>query len=173
MCFLFYINIHYCKYIYIEIMYNWGLPRWLSGKESACQCRSRRRLGFDPWVGKIPWRRTWLPTLASCLENPIDEGDGYSPWYCKEWDMTEWLSLHFTLWLVFILKLIFLSFPCGSARKEFACNVGNWGSIPGLGRFPGERKCYPLQYSVLENSTDCIVHGVTKSWSRLSDFHFH
>ena len=47
------------------------------------------------------------------------------------------------------------------------------GSIPGLGRFPGEGKGYPLQYSSRENAMDCIVYGVTKSWTRLSDFHFH
>ena len=42
-----------------------------------------------------------------------------------------------------------------------------------MGRSPGEGKGYPLQYSGLENSKDCIVHGVTKSWTQLSDFHFH
>ena len=47
------------------------------------------------------------------------------------------------------------------------------GSIPGLGRFPGEGKGYPFQYSGLEHSMDCIVHGVTKSQTQLSDFHFH
>ena len=47
------------------------------------------------------------------------------------------------------------------------------GLIPGLERSPGEGKGYPLQYSGLENSIDCIVHGVEKSWTRLSDFHFH
>ena len=62
-----------------------------------------------------------------------------------------------------------LSFPCGSARKESACNAGDLGSNPGLGRSPGEGKGYPLQYSGLENSTDCIVHGVTKSQAQLSD----
>ena len=46
------------------------------------------------------------------------------------------------------------SFPCGSAGKESTCNAGNLGSIPGLGRSPGERKGYPLQYSGLENSMD-------------------
>ena len=46
-----------------------------------------------------------------------------------------------------------------------------WGSIPGLGRSPGEGKGYPLQHSGLENSIDCIVHGVAKSWTQLSDFH--
>ena len=68
---------------------------------------------------------------------------------------------------------VFLGFPCGSACKEFACNAGDMGSIPALGRSPGEGKSYPLQYSTLENPTDCIVHGVTKSWTQLSDFHFH
>ena len=52
-----------------------------------------------------------------------------------------------------------------------ACNAGDLGSIPGLGRSPGEGKGYPLQYSGLENSMDCIVHGVAKSQTRLSDFH--
>ena len=55
----------------------------------------------------------------------------------------------------------FLGFPCGSVGKESTCNVGDLGSIPGLGRFPGKGKGYPLQYSVLENSRDCIVYGVT------------
>ena len=40
------------------------LPRWLSGKESACQCRRCKRHGFDPWVAKIPWKRNWQPTPA-------------------------------------------------------------------------------------------------------------
>ena len=61
---------------------------------------------------------------------------------------------------------------CGSASKESICNVGKMGSIPKLGRSPGEGKGYPLQYSGLENSMDCIVHGVAKSQTQLSDFHF-
>ena len=56
--------------------------------------------------------------------------------------------------------------------KESTCNAGDLGSIPGLGRSPGEGKGYPLQYSDLENSMDCIVHGVAKSWTGLSDSHF-
>ena len=63
--------------------------------------------------------------------------------------------------------------PCGSAGKKSACNAGDLGLIPGLGRSPGEGKGYPLQYSGLENSMDCIVPMVTKSWTQLSDFHFH
>ena len=56
-----------------------------------------------------------------------------------------------------------LGFPCGSAGKESSCNVGDLGSIPGLGRSPGEGKGYPLQYSGLETSIDCIVHVVAES----------
>ena len=65
-----------------------------------------------------------------------------------------------------------MGFPGGSDGKDSACSVGDLGSIPGLGRSPGEGKGYPLQYSGLENSLDCIVHGVTKSQTPLSDFHF-
>ena len=60
-----------------------------------------------------------------------------------------------------------------SAGKESACNVGDLGSIPGMERSPGEEKGYPLQYSGLENSMDCIVHGVAKNWTQLSNFHLH
>ena len=63
-----------------------------------------------------------------------------------------------------------MGFPGGSEVKASACNAGDLGSIPGLGRSPGEGKGYPLQYSGVENSMDCIIHGVTKSWTRLSDF---
>ena len=75
---------------------------------------------------------------------------GYSPWGHKESDTTE--RLHF--------PFLFL---IGLAGKESACNAGDLGLIPGLGRSPGEGKGYPLQYSGLGNSMDCIVHGVTKS----------
>ena len=56
--------------------------------------------------------------------------------------------------------------------KESTCNAGDPGSIPGLGRCAGEGKGYPLQYAGLENSLDYIVHWVTKSRTRLSDFRF-
>ena len=57
--------------------------------------------------------------------------------------------------------------------KESACNAGDLGLIPGLGRSLGEGNGYPLQYSGLENSMDSIVPGVAKSRTQLSDFHFH
>ena len=65
-------------------------------------------------------------------------------------------------------------FPCGSnfpTGKKPACYAGNLSSIPGLGISPGEGKGYLLQYSGLENSMDCIVHVVSRSWTWLSKFH--
>ena len=68
---------------------------------------------------------------------------------------------------------VFMGFPGGSAGKESACNVGDLGLMPGLGRSPGEGKGYPLQYCGLENSMGCIVQGIAKSQAQLSDYHFH
>ena len=60
---------------------------------------------------------------------------------------------------------VFLGFPCGSAGKESAYNAGDMSLIPGFGRSPGEGNGYPLQYSGLENSVNCVVYGVAKSWT--------
>ena len=75
----------------------------------------------------------------------------------------------------YLIKTFFSSyilggFPGGSPSKESACNAGDLGLIPEFRRSPGEGKGYPLQYSGLENSMDCIVRGVTKSHIWLSDF---
>ena len=66
--------------------------------------------------------------------------------------------------------MVYQGFPGGSASKESACNVGDLGLIPGLGRSPGEGNSYPLQYSGLENSMDSVVHEVAKSQTQLSGF---
>ena len=66
-----------------------------------------------------------------------------------------------------------LGLPCDSAGKESACSAGDLRSMPGLGRFPGEGKGYPLQYSGLENFMDYTVHRIAKSRTRPSNFHFH
>ena len=71
----------------------------------------------------------------------------------------QFLSLEYPLEKGQATSPVYLDFPCGSAGKESTCNAGDVGSIPGLGRSPGEEKGYPLQYSGMENSTDCIVHG--------------
>ena len=70
-------------------------------------------------------------------------------------------------------RMFFLGFPDSPVGKESIFNVGNLGLIPGLGLSPEEGNSYRLQYSGLENSMDCIVHGVTKTQTQLSDFHFH
>ena len=67
--------------------------------------------------------------------------------------------------------------PAGSYGKESTCNVGDLGSVPALGRSPGKGNGYPLQYSGPENPMDmrawwATVHGVTKSRTQLSDFHY-
>ena len=66
-----------------------------------------------------------------------------------------------------------LGFPHSLVGEESTCNVRDPGSIPGLGRSPGEGLGYPLQYSGLDNSMDFLVHGVAKSWTRLSNCHVH
>ena len=58
---------------------------------------------------------------------------------------------------------VHMGFPGGSSGKESACSAGDPGSIPGVGRSPGEGKGYPLQYSGLENSLGYTVHGVEKN----------
>ena len=70
-----------------------------------------------------------------------------------------------------------MGFPGGSDGKDSTCNAGDSGSIPGLGRSPGEGSGSPLQYSCLKNSMDrgawrAIVHGVAESQTQLSDYHF-
>ena len=67
---------------------------------------------------------------------------------------------------------VFLGFPGGSAGKESTCSAKYLGLIPGLGRSPREGNGYLLQYFGLKNSMDCIVRGVAKSWTRLSNFCF-
>ena len=81
--------------------------------------------------------------------------------------MTERLQFHF-------LSQVIGANPNGSDIEESACNAGDLGLIPWLGRFSGEGNGYPFQYSCLENSMErgawrAAVHGVTKSWTLLSD----
>ena len=109
-----------------------------------------------------PLQYCWASLVAQLVKNlPAMKETGFYPWVGK----TPWRRERQP-------TPVFLGFPCGSAGKESACNVGDLGLIPGLGRFPGEGKGYPLQYSGLENSMDCIVCGVTKSGTRLNEFHF-
>ena len=67
------------------------------------------------------------------------------------------------LYITLFQESFFGGFPENSVGKKSACNAGDLSSIPGLGRSPGEGKGYPLQYSGLENSMDCVVHGFAES----------
>ena len=73
-----------------------GFPGGTSGKEPTCQCRRCNRLGFDPWVGKIPWRSAWQTTPVFMPGESHGQRSlvGSSPWGPKESDMTERLTLH-------------------------------------------------------------------------------
>ena len=68
-----------------------GLSRWHCGKESGCQCWRCKRRGFDPWVGKIPWRRAWQPTPVLLPGESHGQRSllGYSPWGHKQSDLSE------------------------------------------------------------------------------------
>ena len=126
-----------------------GFPgRWLSGKEPTCQCGRRSRCRFDPWVGKTPWRRKWQSTPVFLPGESHGRRGlvGYSPRGRKESDTTE--RLHLTS------PKSILGFPGGSEVKASTSNAGDLGSIPGLGRSPGEGNGNPLQYSCLENPLD-------------------
>ena len=80
----------------ITISSSSGLPRWLGGKESTCQCRSCKRHGFDPWVRKIPWSRKWQPTAVLLLGKSYGQRSlmSYSPWGCRELATTECTHQH-------------------------------------------------------------------------------
>ena len=106
----------------------------------------------------ISWRKYWSFTVMPIL---------YSNHACSE---IHWI---FCLIILHSIAQESMGFPDSSVGKESACNAGDLGLIPGLGRCPGEGKGYSLQYPGLENSLDCIVHWITKSQTRLSNFHFH
>ena len=93
-------------------------------------------------------------------------------------EASSWIRWQYFLYQTLEFMLDKFEDTYGSDGKESACNSGELGSIPGLGRSPGEWNGYSLQYSWLENSMDrgawrATVHGVAKSQTRLSDKHFH
>ena len=99
-----------------------------------------------------------LWVASTCDEGPAKWGQeilGFSPSWLKVW------------------KVLLEGSPVGSTGKESACNAGDLGSAPGLERPPGEGKGCPPQYSGLENPMGCVVNGVAKSRTRLSNFYFH
>ena len=102
----------------------------------------------------------WAPLIAQLVKNPpAVQGTWFDSWVGKiPWRRDR------------LPTPAFLGFPCDSAGKEYACKAGDLGSVPSLGKSPGEGKEYPCQYSGLENPMD---YTVAKSHTRLSDFHLH
>ena len=133
-------------------------------KESACNAGDPHSV---PGLGRSPGEANGYPLQYSCLENPIDGGAWWAAVYGVAQSRTQLKQLSSSS------SIVHRAYPVAQMVKESACNAGDPGSIPGSGRSP-EGNCNPLQYSCLENSMDrgawkATVHGVTKSWIRLSD----
>ena len=115
-----------------------------------------------------PLQYSWASLVAQLLKNPpAMQGPRFTSWVRKiHWRRDR------------LLTPVFLGFSGDSHSKEFPCNAGDLGSIPGMGRSLREENGYPLQYSGLENFMErgagqAAVHGVAKSRTRMSDFHIH
>ena len=119
-------------------------------------------------------RETWIQSLG--WEGPLEKGNATHS-SILAWRIPYGVIKSQT-WLSDFHLQKFFWFPGGSDSKESACNVGDWTSVPGSGTSPGEGNDNPLQYSCLENPMDrgawwATAHGVTKSRTWLSDYHFH
>ena len=130
-----------------------GFPGGWDSKESA---HSAGDLGWIPGLRRSPGEGNW-PTAVFLPKEVHGQRSlaGYSPWGHIDVDMTEWLSLSLSLWLMVMMLFIeYLDFPGGSLGEASAYNAGDLGSIPGSGRSSGEGNGNPLQYSCLENPMD-------------------
>ena len=101
--------------IYWPVIQWEGLPRWCSGKESACQCRRPGDAGLFPGLGRYPGVGNGNPLQYSCLENPIDRGAWWATRSCKESDITERLTLSLSIILVNTHSIAYLPNPIWSA----------------------------------------------------------
>ena len=128
--------------------------KWLSGAKMFCNLSEHKDLNTDQTLvlDALLKRENDHPPLSHHLLKSLVEKEKYN----------------YTVHTRFQKKKIitysrFMGFPGGSTSKESTCNAGDLGSIPGLGRCPGEGNGHPLQYSGLENSMDYTVHGVAES----------
>ena len=138
------------------------------GSDSEASAYKAGDRGFNPWVGKISWRRKWQPTDIVLPGKSHGQRSlvGYSPQGHKQLDTTERLHFHFHN---------IIGLPHWLNGKETVCNAGLTGNaalISGLGRSPSEEHGNPLQYSCLESPKDrgycqVTVHRVSKSHAQL------
>ena len=89
--YLFHLVQHFLNYFQWRIIPLWDFPGGASSKELACQCRRLNRQMFNPWIGKLPWRRAWQPTPLFLSGESLRQWSlvGYNPWGHKESDTTE------------------------------------------------------------------------------------
>ena len=115
------------SFVYIYAWHILGLLWWLRWWRICLQCG---RPGFDPWVGKIPWKREWLPTPVFLPEEFHGQRSlaGYSPWGCREWDMTERLTLSLSrhIFYPFLFRWTFRLLPCLGYYKQHCSE--HWGT---------------------------------------------
>ena len=158
-----------------------GFPSWLSGQESACQCRRCRRQGFDPWVRKVLGEGNGNPLILT-WRIPWTEEPGrlYSPWDCKKLDMIE----HPCPQLVFLpmLKIQVIPFwniniwmkiklvwgPLFMAYREAWVQSLSWKDS--LEEGTATHSSIPAWRIPMDSGAwQAAVHGVAKSWTQLSD----
>ena len=140
-----------------------GLPWWLRWQRICPQCG---RPGFNPWVGKIPWRRKWqlTPEFLPGEFHGQRSLVGYIPWDCKELDMTERLTLHSFLRLN---NILLWDFPGGSVVKNLPAVQES--QVPPLGWEDPLEEEMATHSSILDGNShgqrrlvNCVVHGFTK-----------
>ena len=178
---------HIFYHINIYYVYIYGLPRWLSGKESGCQCKSMdwSVLLVVAILTGVRWYLTVSLTFFSLmiavvellmhlmsfrvpsLEKCLFHSSAHFPWnYLFPWYWVTWVPY------AFCILTLYLIYPGGSDHNESTCNAGDPGLMPGLGRSPGEGNGNPRQYTCLENAMDrgswwVTVHRVAESWTQL------
>ena len=149
--------------IFLEFLNTLGFP---GGSDSKASAHNAGDLGLIPGLGRSPGEGNGNPLQYSCLENSMDGG----AW----WATVHGVAKSRTLLSDFTFTWLSWASLVAQKSKTSVCSAGDPGSIPGLGRSPGEGNGSPLQYSCLENSMDggawwVTVHGVAKSRTRLSD----
>ena len=155
------------------------LPLLTSGcppsESHSVTCNSLQPHGlYSPWYS--PGQNTGVGSL-SLLQGIIPtQGSNrdllYWRWiiYQLSYQGSSYIHLYAYMHILWACICIYYGLPPWLSSQESARNAGDLSLIPGLARSPGEGKDYPLQYSVLENSRDCIIHGVAKSQTQLGDF---
>ena len=128
-------------------------------------CLGQAAVSYKLTSGARDSKYVWMEVISLIFFQLVTREVGGFRWY--KWEIDQWSGSTLQSCLDALI-----SGSCHSTGKESACHAGDLVSIPALWRSPWEGKGHPLRYSGLENFTDYIVDGVTKSWTQLSNFHF-